>query len=47
MHKTINIGPNGQLNRVNAQNKKAAKSSKDRKQELIKAYLNKKHQPAK
>ncbi|GEO68305.1 hypothetical protein [Levilactobacillus acidifarinae] len=47
MHKSINIGPSGQLNHVSAQEKKAAQSSKDKKQALIKAYLDKKRRQAK
>jgi len=44
MHKSINVGPSGQVNSIADREKKDAEQHKNHKQDLIKAYLKRKQQ---
>lgn len=42
MHKSINVGPSGQVNRIQDKEKQDAAKHKHHKQDLIQAYLRRK-----
>ncbi|GEO66886.1 hypothetical protein [Levilactobacillus spicheri] len=44
MHKSINVGPSGQVNSIQEKDKQDAAKHKHHKQDLIKAYLQRKQQ---